>query len=208
MLGRLNLTKILECSFPLPIVFWVLLCQESTRKRSIIRKLLFAIQPNTLSSSKYALSETIHLRQRIIQSKHFLNAVSWIELSSRRGFSFMSYTDRIKCHELVIWVQEKESGWSHIWWVWWFIIIIISLWMSPLLGHRPSLWITHKEMYDDDVEWWLLVGICWVFVQKFVHNDGPVRMRIIVVQNPRIFFLTNLAFFVEFALLSHRSPLK
>jgi hypothetical protein len=26
-----------------------------------------------------------------------------------------------------------------------FIIIIISLLMSPLLGHRPSLWITHKE---------------------------------------------------------------
>jgi preprotein translocase subunit Sec63 len=25
------------------------------------------------------------------------------------------------------------------------IIIIISLLMSPLLGHRPSLWITHKE---------------------------------------------------------------
>jgi hypothetical protein len=26
-----------------------------------------------------------------------------------------------------------------------FIIVIISLLMSPLLGHRPSLWITHKE---------------------------------------------------------------
>jgi hypothetical protein len=25
------------------------------------------------------------------------------------------------------------------------IIIIISLLISPLLGHRPSLWITHKE---------------------------------------------------------------
>jgi hypothetical protein len=25
------------------------------------------------------------------------------------------------------------------------IIIIISLLMSPLLGHRPSLWITQKE---------------------------------------------------------------
>jgi hypothetical protein len=25
------------------------------------------------------------------------------------------------------------------------VIIIISLLMSPLLGHRPSLWITHKE---------------------------------------------------------------
>jgi hypothetical protein len=25
------------------------------------------------------------------------------------------------------------------------IIIIISLLMSPLLGHRPCLWITHKE---------------------------------------------------------------
>jgi hypothetical protein len=25
------------------------------------------------------------------------------------------------------------------------IIIIISLLMSQLLGHRPSLWITHKE---------------------------------------------------------------
>jgi hypothetical protein len=24
-------------------------------------------------------------------------------------------------------------------------IIIISLLMSPLLGYRPSLWITHKE---------------------------------------------------------------
>jgi hypothetical protein len=24
-------------------------------------------------------------------------------------------------------------------------IIIISLLMSPLLGHRPSLWITYKE---------------------------------------------------------------
>jgi hypothetical protein len=26
-----------------------------------------------------------------------------------------------------------------------FIIIIISLLISPLLGHRPSLWMTHKE---------------------------------------------------------------
>jgi hypothetical protein len=26
-----------------------------------------------------------------------------------------------------------------------YIIIIISLLMSLLLGHRPSLWITHKE---------------------------------------------------------------
>jgi hypothetical protein len=25
------------------------------------------------------------------------------------------------------------------------IIILISLLMSPLLGHRPSIWITHKE---------------------------------------------------------------
>jgi hypothetical protein len=25
-----------------------------------------------------------------------------------------------------------------------FIIIIISLLMSPLLEHRPSLWITHR----------------------------------------------------------------
>jgi hypothetical protein len=25
------------------------------------------------------------------------------------------------------------------------IIIIVSLLMSPLLGHRPSSWITHKE---------------------------------------------------------------
>jgi hypothetical protein len=24
-------------------------------------------------------------------------------------------------------------------------LVIISLLMSPLLGHRPSLWITHKE---------------------------------------------------------------
>jgi hypothetical protein len=26
-----------------------------------------------------------------------------------------------------------------------YLIIIISLLMSPLLGHRPSLWITYKE---------------------------------------------------------------
>jgi hypothetical protein len=26
-----------------------------------------------------------------------------------------------------------------------YFITIISLLMSPLLGHRPSLWITHKE---------------------------------------------------------------
>jgi hypothetical protein len=26
-----------------------------------------------------------------------------------------------------------------------YIIIMISLLMSPLLGHMPSLWITHKE---------------------------------------------------------------
>jgi hypothetical protein len=26
------------------------------------------------------------------------------------------------------------------------IFIIISLLMSPLLGHEPSLWITHKEV--------------------------------------------------------------
>jgi hypothetical protein len=25
------------------------------------------------------------------------------------------------------------------------IIVLISLLMSPLLGHRPSLWITYKE---------------------------------------------------------------
>jgi hypothetical protein len=29
--------------------------------------------------------------------------------------------------------------------VWKGMYIIISLLMSPLLGHRPSLWITHKE---------------------------------------------------------------
>jgi hypothetical protein len=26
-----------------------------------------------------------------------------------------------------------------------YFIIIISLLMSPLLGHRPYFWITHKE---------------------------------------------------------------
>jgi hypothetical protein len=26
-----------------------------------------------------------------------------------------------------------------------YIYIIVSLLMSPLLGHRPILWITHKE---------------------------------------------------------------
>jgi hypothetical protein len=25
------------------------------------------------------------------------------------------------------------------------LYIVISLLISPLLGHRPSLWITHKE---------------------------------------------------------------
>jgi hypothetical protein len=31
-------------------------------------------------------------------------------------------------------------------------------------------------------------SICGVFGQKFVHNDGPVRRRIIVVQNQKICF--------------------
>jgi hypothetical protein len=30
-------------------------------------------------------------------------------------------------------------------------IIIISLLMSPLLGHRPSLWITHKETTTNNI---------------------------------------------------------
>jgi hypothetical protein len=29
--------------------------------------------------------------------------------------------------------------------IWGILVIIISLLMSPLLGYRPSLWITHKE---------------------------------------------------------------
>jgi hypothetical protein len=37
------------------------------------------------------------------------------------------------------------------------IIIIISLLMSPLLGHRPSLWIKHKE-------------------RAITHHAGPVRV--------------------------------
>jgi hypothetical protein len=39
--------------------------------------------------------------------------------------------------------------------------IIISLLMSPLLGHRPSLWITHKENGHNpprgpSAGWWVL----------------------------------------------------
>jgi hypothetical protein len=41
------------------------------------------------------------------------------------------------------------------------VIIIISLLMSPLLGHRPSLWITHKEngskpSLRPSAGWWVL----------------------------------------------------
>jgi hypothetical protein len=32
-----------------------------------------------------------------------------------------------------------------LYWVWVFSIIIIISLMSPLLGHKPSLWITHKR---------------------------------------------------------------
>ena len=43
---------------------------------------------------KVGPSEIIHLCQRIIQSsKHFLNAFSGIDYSSRRKFSFMSSID-------------------------------------------------------------------------------------------------------------------
>jgi hypothetical protein len=36
--------------------------------------------------------------------------------------------------------------------------IIISLLMSPLPGHRPSLWITHKEIEPQPTTRALLVG--------------------------------------------------
>jgi hypothetical protein len=67
--------------------------------------------------------------------KYFLNAVSGIEVSFGREFSFMSSTDLIR-------VTRREN---------------LSL------GKRKKS-----------------AGV--------VHNDGPVRRRIIVVQNPRIFF--------------------
>jgi hypothetical protein len=41
-----------------------------------------------------------------------------------------------------------------------YMTIIISLLMPPLLGHRPSLWITHKEEHNPprgpSVGWWVL----------------------------------------------------
>jgi hypothetical protein len=48
---------------------------------------------------------------------------------------------------------------GHIWKS--FIIIIISLLMSPLLGHKPSLWITHKKNGHNppcgpSAAWWVL----------------------------------------------------
>jgi hypothetical protein len=37
------------------------------------------------------------------------------------------------------------------------IIIIISLLISPLLGHRPSLWITgHNSLRGSSTDWWVL----------------------------------------------------
>jgi hypothetical protein len=38
--------------------------------------------------------------------------------------------------------------------------IIISLLMSPLLGHRPSLWITHRELDKTDHAGPVLIGVC------------------------------------------------
>jgi hypothetical protein len=40
------------------------------------------------------------------------------------------------------------------------VIIIISLLMSPLVGHRPSLWITHRTGHKPprgpSTDWWML----------------------------------------------------
>jgi hypothetical protein len=51
-----------------------------------------------------------------------------------------------KGRALVINVGNADRN-SHSRTGWWLdtVIIIISLLMSPLLGDRPSLWITHKE---------------------------------------------------------------
>jgi hypothetical protein len=42
------------------------------------------------------------------------------------------------------------------------LFIIISLLMSPLLGHRPAIWITHKENphsppRERSADWWVLM---------------------------------------------------
>jgi hypothetical protein len=65
-----------------------------------------------------------------------------------------------------IWVPWLSPGtqWASLFINRWYttvIIIIISLLMSPLLWHRPSLWITHKENGNNpprrpSADWWEL----------------------------------------------------
>jgi uncharacterized membrane protein YagU involved in acid resistance len=44
---------------------------------------------------------------------------------------------------LINYIFSRRVAWKGLYII--IIIIIISLLMSPLLGHRPSLWITYKE---------------------------------------------------------------
>jgi hypothetical protein len=65
------------------------------------------------------------------------------------------------------WMRAAEDGAI-------IIIIIISLLMSPLLGHRPSLWITQKE--NEDEARWRAFGEAyvqqWTVVMIMKHTNS------------------------------------
>jgi hypothetical protein len=65
-----------------------------------------------------------------------------VATTSSRGHSCKSKRLHALCHHAVHHSRHcVEAGrWTRN-----YRFIIISLLMSPLLGHRPSLWITHKE---------------------------------------------------------------
>jgi hypothetical protein len=71
------------------------------------------------------------------------------------------------------------------------IIIIISLLMSPLLGHRPFLWITHKETGHNPprgpiADWWVLTiaNAAGINGLTYLPKHGGARDDKVLVTHP------------------------
>jgi hypothetical protein len=78
------------------------------------------------------------------------------------------------------------------------IIIIISLLMSPLLGHRRSLWITHKEnaLREPSAGWWVLTSTNAIETNGLtcLPKFGGARDNKFLVTHPMTFFWVGNAF--------------
>jgi hypothetical protein len=81
-------------------------------------------------------------------SKKWFNVIiiRWLGSLVVGGPDYETRGDGFKSR-ISIQIQVSRGFWDEQSWLFiYVIIIIISLLMSPLLGHRPSLWITHKEI--------------------------------------------------------------